>query len=569
MEEANLTFNIQQLRKTFGDHAHQPVYIETIKRRGYRFIAPVEEVLSESSLTDVQVSPRVETAAVQTPAAAHELKRELAAPASEPATPVAASRSVSQKSVALAAVALVVLASAGLGYWLFANGAARGWSRNHKVEPKLAAPLKLEKLTETGQSRHVAISPDGKYIAYTRLLKGKVGIWLRQLATHTNVEIVPPTGLIYGLAFTHSGESLYFVRSDPSALYRVSPLGGVPVKIVEGLSGGFSISAADRQLAFIRRAGNRDGQREDYLMIANADGTGERTLLVGPPPDNLRVPVWSPDGSAIICAQGSSAGGGQKVRLIEVKLADGMKKELSPERFFHISKLAWLPDKSGLLMTARKELGSNNQLWRLSYPGMEIRQITADLIDYLDLSAASGVDKAVASQVTLISDLWVGSSSEPRNLNKLTQALNGFCWTPDSRLVYVSTASGNKDLWIMQPDGTEQRQLTNDAAWDSAPAVTPDNRYIVFTSNRLGSLQVWRMNLDGSNQIQLTQGATKWDHTGVSPDGKWVLYNTTDNWHLWKVSIDGGEPVRLTEYFATHPAVSPDGKMMACLVQLG
>ena len=250
--------------------------------------------------------------------------------------------------------------------------------------------------------------------------------------------------------------------------------------------------------------------------------------------------------------------------IVAVSVADGTKRELSSDRFFNIGKMAWLPQKSGLIMAARKNAQDNKELWQVSYPGMEVNQITEGLSPYVDLSIATTVDKAVASQASRISDIWVGLSREPRNFKKITQAMDEFCWTPNGRLVYQSTASGNRDLWITRPDGTEQRQLTNHPSVDANPAVTPDNRYIIFTSTRTGVLQVWRMNMDGSNQIQLTDGAPK-DHRAISPDGKWIFFNTTDDSHLWRVSIDGGEPVRLTGYPASFPAISPDGRMIACL----
>jgi Tol biopolymer transport system component len=286
-------------------------------------------------------------------------------------------------------------------------------------------------------------------------------------------------------------------------------------------------------------------------------------LLSGTHPGKLDVPVWSPDGKSIICASGNSDGGSQDVSIVEVRVSDWTAKELAADRFFRITKMAWLPDKSGLIMSARRNLGGNNQLWRVSYPGIEISQITEGLTSYLDLSIASSMDKTAASQATLISDIYVGTSREPRTLKRITQAIDKFCWAPDGRLVYTSTASGNRDLWIMEPDGSEQRQLTVNTAVNGSPAVTPDNRYIVFLSNRTGVQQVWRMDMDGSNQIQLTDGAGK-DHPAISPDGKWVLYNTTDDWRLWRVSIAGGDPDRLTDYFAYRPSVSPDGEMIAC-----
>jgi len=585
VEEANVTFNIKQLRKFLGDDARHPLYIETVARRGYRFIAAVEEVLNDSSSESRQTLRAAEISDVQSANSNHRFISQKKAQGSEPAVELAtqkplampekrfaaqaayapASMSVGKRSVALVVVIAVVALAIFL--WKFTNSSNKNVDEDSGIDGQFPAltPLKVEKLTETGQSRHAAISPDGRYIAYIRFEK-KASIWLRQLATKTNVEIIPATDppRIYGLAFANSGEYLYFVRGVPMALYRVSFLGGVPTKIVDQLEGNFAISADDSQIAFIRQTISQDGRREFALLVANADGTGERPLAVGAYPDRLNIPVWSPNGSSIICSYGNSLSGGQDVGIIEVRVADGAKKELSSEKFYYISKMAWLPDKSGLIVSARKALEGNNQLWRVSYPDVQIRQISEGIIDYLDLSIAAGADKAVATQASRISDIWVGSSREPRNLKKITQAIDRICWTPDGRIIYTSTASGNRDLWVMEPNGTRQRQLTAHAAVNDTPAVTPDNRYIVFRSNRTGVYQVWRMNLDGSNQIPLTNGGGK-DFPAISPDGKWVLYNSTNDCHLWRVAIDGGESERLTEYPALFPAISPDGKMIACL----
>jgi len=585
VEEANITFNIQQLRKSLSDDARNPRYVGTVARRGYRFIADVEAVVRDSSQTTVRDAGRFGASDVPLLGTRDELIGQLEAQKTEPATNSnsdkqfsipenniglitnvdEASQIVSKRFIAFSAVTVIVLAGLGLAFWKLSNVSNRSSGEVKRADGKspMALPLKLEKLTVTGQSRHVAISPDGKHIAYTRLVEKKSSIWLRQLATNTNVEIVPAIDRVSGLGFAKSGEYLYFVRGDPTALYRVSLFGGVPAKIVDKLEGNFSISPDDRQIAFIRRAIDRNGQDEVSLIIADSDGTVERTLSVGLSPNELDVPVWSPDGGSIICSYGYSEGGGRDVSIVEVSVADGTRKELTADRFYRIAKMAWLPSNNVLIMAARKNLGDNNQLWRVSYPGMEISRITEELSPYLDLSVAADTDKAVASQATRASDIWVGPSSDPKNLKKITQAIDN-CWTPDGRLVYSSTASGNRDLWIMRPDGTDQKQLTLNAAVNGEPRVTADNRYIVFSSNRTGAFQIWRMNLDGANQVQLTNGAAK-AHPTISPDGKWVVYNAPGDWRLWKVSIDGGEPVQLTGYIAAMPSISPDGKMIACV----
>src|SRR5215203_524104 len=321
VEEANLTFNIQQLRKSLGDNARSPIYIQTIARRGYRFIAAVEPVPGDAG----------EVRDTEFPDAEH-----VSAP------PQVKLPRIRRRPTAILTAISVAVAGRALISWGIGNR-AKCSTQNHEGNGRAASKtaFKLERLTATGQSQHVAISSDGKYVAYTRGSGDSLGVWVRQLATNTNVEIVH-ADRITGLMFENSGESLYFVKGDPSALYRVSLLGGVATKIVDRPEGKFSISADDSQIAFIREVVNRDGQREYSLLVANSDGSNERTLMVRAHPDKLDVPLWSPDSRTIICAYGNSAAGSQEVSLVAVDVNNGVKKDLSPSRFYVIKQMGWL-----------------------------------------------------------------------------------------------------------------------------------------------------------------------------------------------------------------------------------
>jgi TolB protein len=127
-------------------------------------------------------------------------------------------------------------------------------------------------------------------------------------------------------------------------------------------------------------------------------------------------------------------------------------------------------------------------------------------------------------------------------------------------------ASGNPDFWLMQADGGHARQLTAGPGFKELPAVCPDGRTVLFTSYFKSGINIWGVDIDGGNLRQLTQGGTYY-HASCSPDNGWVLLdsNRSGKWALWKVPIDGGNPTQLTDYFSYYPAVSGDGKWIACL----
>lgn len=173
-------------------------------------------------------------------------------------------------------------------------------------------------------------------------------------------------------------------------------------------------------------------------------------------------------------------------------------------------------------------------------------------------------------QVNEISNVWVAPQGDAARARQITSGANNYLdpvFAPDGKIVYVSMASGNPDIWMMDQDGNNQKQLTTNESLDFQPSVSPDGRYIVFISDRAGGItNIWRMELNGSNPKQLTSG-----NGGLkpqcTPDGQWVVYSTagaSGNPSLWKVSIEGGEPLLITDKHTSSPVVSPDGKLIAC-----
>jgi TolB protein len=197
-----------------------------------------------------------------------------------------------------------------------------------------------------------------------------------------------------------------------------------------------------------------------------------------------------------------------------------------------------------------------------------MRKITNDLNGYNNLSLTEDSSTMVTVRGRGLANVWVANASETNNARQVTTGNSeggvGLAWTPDGQIVYSSISSGNWDLWVMKPDGSDQKQLTFDSRSNRYPAVSPDGRYIAFVSDRTGTDQVWRINSDGSNPQQLTtmDGSTL---PAFSQDGAWVLYTSSaaGKPSTWKVPTEGGTPVQVTTEQTPGAVVSPDGKLLA------
>lgn len=544
VEESSLTFTIGQLRKALGDDARDPTFIETVPRRGYRFIAEVSEIKVNPELIrqrDSEIENRLKNRYFET-------KQTALFPLS---------KIFASSKYLFWSVFLIILAC---GIYIF--------DRSFQTQsPAPVKQLEIEKIISTEKVEFVSISPDGKLLAYTDESNGKNSLWIRNLVTSENTQILPPTDEYYfGLAFTNTGDSIYFVKrektgTDVASLYRVSIFGGIPEKIIGHTEGWISLSPDDRSLSFVRC----EYLDSDFcsLYIADSDGKNERKLVTKPKPIRIADNQFSPDGTSIAFAAGQSWNGGSDFRLMSFDIRTASENELLPHKFFVIKNLRWLPDGKNLLMTAKENFTEVAKIWQVSTETGNVTQITNDAEDYQRLSLDNSGTRLIATQLIDNFRLSLSSLENPSARKNLSGARFAV-FTPAGKIIYTSK---KKNIWTISQDGSGQKQLTKNSAADYSPRVSPDSRYIFFTSNRSGTNQIWRMDADGGNKIQLTKQQGGFPRF-TSPDGKWIFFESDLYQTLWKVAADGsGRETKLSENKIISPASSPDGKFIAYILR--
>lgn len=157
-------------------------------------------------------------------------------------------------------------------------------------------------------------------------------------------------------------------------------------------------------------------------------------------------------------------------------------------------------------------------------------------------------------------------------------------WSPDgTQIAFFSSSSGNNDIWIMDANGENKRQLTTDPADDRRPNWSPDGAWIVFDSDRSsGNRDIWIVNALGGDSFQVTSDSANDNFPSWGLDGNQIAYYAYKGGILdiWLIDLEdlleggkAGPPVRVTTgladetksqcTFACHsPSWSPDSKQL-------
>ncbi len=562
IEESNLTFNIKMLRKALGDDAAKPRFIETVPRRGYRFIAPVKVLRVGPELVHAPASAHATNGYAPAIAPIHAAEPTLArlsnnGTASDISLASREAASVSgftRMDRVLLLGFIVCLAVVALALTLLKDS-------DRTIASRLNG-LQIERLSEAGNNAAAAISPDGKLIAYATREAGKPVIWLRQLATGRSLQIMPPSGeTIAGISFSRNGEYLYYLHLQEMGFMdasRVSILGGTPTRFLSGIHGGFSFSPDDTRVAY-----GRIENGTSSIFVANADGSGEQLLTSVPKGSSINSVNWAPDGNSIAFSAGQypSRGRDSSIRLYD--LASGETRGLTEFKWNEIEAMMWLPDQSGLIASGAESAGGIAQMWLIAVPGGEVTQISSSTASLTFRGATADVSRVLALERSLASRVWIGDLADLSAIKDVSVGHFSVALSDSGAVAFPSMDTLTTDIWISNPDGTGRRQLTADKAIESRPNLSPDGKLVAYVvDEQQGSHNVWLTGVDGARSVRLTSGEGE-DYPTFTPDGRFVVYNSLADGSVMRVSVEGGEPAVVFKGRAMRPAVSPDGRMFA------
>jgi eukaryotic-like serine/threonine-protein kinase len=470
---------------------------------------------------------------------------------------------------------IVLVAILGAVAW----GVYSRFSRPAAVQPAAFQNFSIAQITHSGEAAAAAISPDGKFILSVQNANGEDSLWLRNIPTASDTQVIPPAPVAYrSLAFSPDGDYIYFRRATDQTLsswnlYRAPVLGGTPQAIVKDIDTNITFSPDGKRMAYGRF--NDPELNKWRLLTANVDGSDEKVLIVSPSTGGAFYVAWSPDGKRIA---GSIPRPGKFLGGIDMyDLASGGIQTFA--RFHDKSplELAWLPDGHDLVIDYSTSISTSNipahaQIGVVSYPAGTFRTVTNDTNDYTTLTlsadgrALATVQVQISGEMDLLPGTGSGTATAVAGIPKW-QIMTGFDWAPNDQLL---VAEGDR-IVSLSADGTNPATLLSEPASSfDLPAECMAGRYIAFTwANHEGSnaFDLWRADADGSNPKRLAQGSLD-GFANCSPDGKWVYFTDLNAFRLMRVPLNGGAAEVVPGSTVAHSifssfALSPDGKTLA------
>jgi serine/threonine protein kinase/Tol biopolymer transport system component len=478
-------------------------------------------------------------------------------------SPTAPAPALRRRGWILAALGAAVLLTLGLVGW-------RLRERDYFWKNPLAG-ARFTRLTDwEGSEVDAAISSDGKFVAFLSDRVGPFEAWVMQVGSDEAINISKGRMLelyapyIRNLGFA-SDDSHVWIRvsalpggQDSGVSWLVPTMGGNPRPFIpEALSIDWSPDRA--------RLVYNAGRPGSPLFVADRNGADGKQILIGKPGMRNNFPVWSPDGRFIYFVRGQTAL--YDMDIWRIPSGGGTVERLTN---FHarVAYPAFLDERT-LLYTAPRPDGSGSGLYAMDIDRRIPHAVSFGLEEYVSVAASADGRRLVATVANPTSHLWsapitdhvVDEGAVSRfSLPAVRAAAPRF--GPDN-LLFLSSKGGANGLWRFQDGVATELWRGSDGMVATAPAISHDGR-ISFVVRQEGRGHLYVMAADGTGSRRIGESLDARDGPSWSPDGKWIaVIASRDNAQpLFKIPVDGGEPVQLVGGFNSDPVWSPDGQFI-------
>ena len=559
--DRSLNAAVKKLRRALNDSPRNPRFIQTLPKRGYRFIAEVE-IPAEATL--------------RTPAPAQDEQPVAPESLSRGPEPIAARARAKSTLRRITAMAAGVVIAVGLVTWLRETEDSR---RDHPLVEAGPLRFKTRPLLELAGSPGIpALSPDGKSIA-----------------------------------FSWSGEE---ASGEPGQrdIYIAAIDGGTPTRVTDNpdVERGFSWSPEGRRIAFTRR-----GKAGGTYVVSLLDGSETRVAIVSSSP-----PSWTPDGKMLIGTYGKiwaasletreqrdlipedgevnyvaaavspdgktlAVGGCRRPSAysscdLYVRPMEGGQSQRLTFQNGALALLAWTPNSREIVYSMdgrmfRIPAAGGTQPGRLEFPSPD--SVFGKVVyPSLARSSPNGDTRMTFVRYVVDIDIWVtdvekeaGSPDSYRMLIDSPGVDHYPEFSPDGRkIAFYSDRADGDALWVSDSDGSHPRQLTPSTfrARDSAaPAWSPDGLQVAFRASTPEDIafHIYTIPVEGGFPQRITNGDDE-QKPAWSRDGRYIYYMTADSrmHEVWRAPSDGSSPAGMpvNETLSWSYAESPDGRFL-------
>jgi Tol biopolymer transport system component/DNA-binding winged helix-turn-helix (wHTH) protein len=546
---------VNKLRDALCDSAEDPKYIETLPRRGYRFLGQVDTV--ESGQHQALIAPTGEDSEAVSGA---EDKRELTSEivAAGPTSQMLIDSAQPKRSkLVLMIAAVVALLAASL--WLVGSNAIHGLAaRRAAAREKEATEKKwrgsFSPLTNVPDpTSDAAFSPDGDRVAFRREGNSPetAGIFVKPVNSAQLLQLTEDAGDCCPV-WSPDGISIAFSRmnAEEHSIYRVPATGGPVQKLYTGINsrqGELDWSPDGSTIVFVGET--REGTSSIFAL--SLKGLTARPITEPPARNHDWGPTFSPDGETLAFIRRHETGLPESITVMPA--AGGESRTVLNFNNGILGPAAWTADGQSLVFAAGVE------------PGLErVPAFGNGYFGDIDLGGAPASHPAIARRgnrlafqlVSRAVSVWRsqfdGGRLESRRIVVTDAGRNeGARPSPDgSKLVFMSNRSGKMEIWVSDRDGMNATRLT----WlggVGSPRWSPDGRAIAFDATLEDHGSIFAVDTTGGGtarpvmQDKFENLVPSW-----SEDGKWIYFasNRTGIWQVWKVGVSGGSPVQVTTH---------------------